>query len=689
MSTEVSTGENQDPGVTSTLDRGIRIRRLRLLGITRNFDVDFTDEYGKVHPLSVIAGGTNTGKTSVLRFVDYVLGAKGYPTHAEVLRQVRAAALEIETPDGMFTLERSLDTNRVLTYPTGTESLDGVTAIPMMVEPTSDPESVSQFALATVGLQDVDLKEAPTKEESGTDRMSFRDLMWICLYLNERVGSQQLLHAGNIMKSLKLQQVIDAVYGVHDNAQADLARRIKDAQTALDHQRRSLEHLTEFVKQQEPKPAETLAIEAEDLDQQLRTVEQQFAELERRERAASDFASEMRAYQASLATRATTSETRVRNRVSLLDRFGSLRAQYADDVRKLTMLVEAEDLFNQLSVETCPACFNPLAEAPHRDGDVCSLCQQSIEEHEVEHVGTDETSDSNPQFSVDAARKELRSAKRRFNELDDYWQRLSSELALLRERADADAKAESDASRRLDEATKDALSPFTAERDELQARRQANLVLRSQVTDGLRLHAGLEARGAGFARAQRNLDALRKEQRETEGRPDRDLVVGQISRRYAEILVEIQYPKVSEEGVLPPYLDAKLHPHVRGQHFKEASSGGQVLVSLAWMLAVFEVAHETGGGHPGFLMIDTPQKNLGGRADDEEFADIHLVERVYQHIASWLEGAGQGAQVIIVDNTPPELFAHRAVVRYTRDPRRPPFGLIDNEVGAPNEGPDG
>lgn len=665
--------------------RGLRLRRLSLLGPNRIFGVDFREKEDpqRVRPLSVVAGGTNTGKTSVLRFIEYALGARSYPPHSEVLRQVRSVALEIETPDGMFTLERALDTNRVLVYPSADDTLETVGAIAHIVEPTSDPESISQFALETVGLQDVELKEAPTKDGSGTDRMSFRDLMWVCLYLNDRVGSQQLLHAGNVMKSLKLRQVVDVVYGVHDNEQADLARRIRDAQTALDQQRRSLEHLTDFVAQQQPKQHEALVIEANDLDAELRQIEGQLAELEGRERAASDFATEMRTYRASLAARATASANRVRDRVSLLNRFGSLRAQYADDVRKLTMLVEAEDLFNELSVEVCPACFNPLQETPHPYDGTCSLCSQPL------NIPIDDgpTSDDEGNLRRDAARRELRAAKRRYKELDEYWQRLNDELAGLRQRADEDARQEAEANLRLDQATRDALSPFLAERDELQARRQANLVQRSQVTDGLKLYAGLESRQASYARAERNLNALRREQLEKKQRPDRDSVISQISRRYAEILNEIQYPKVNEDSSLPPYLDNNLVPHVRGQHFKEASSGGQVLVSLAWMLAVFEVAYEANNAHPGFLMIDTPQKNLGGKADDAEFADIHLVERVYQHIANWLDGAGRGAQVIIVDNTPPDLFTEHVVVRYTRDPNKPPFGLIANEVGAQEEPP--
>lgn len=57
------------------------------------------------------------------------------------------------------------------------------------------------------------------------------------------------------------------------------------------------------------------------------------------------------------------------------------------------------------------------------------------------------------------------------------------------------------------------------------------------------------------------------------------------------------------------------------------------------------------------------------------------VERLYDHIQSWLEKAGQGAQIIVEDKTSPAAFEDQIVVRYTRDPATEPFGLIDNETG--------
>lgn len=72
-STHPGSGEATDS--SAPLARGVRLRRLRLIGITKPYDVNFLNEADASHrSLGVIAGRTNTGKTAVLRFVDYAMG---------------------------------------------------------------------------------------------------------------------------------------------------------------------------------------------------------------------------------------------------------------------------------------------------------------------------------------------------------------------------------------------------------------------------------------------------------------------------------------------------------------------------------------------------------------------------------------------------------------------------------------
>ncbi|MFC8374141.1 hypothetical protein [Streptomyces sp. CB02400] len=55
-----------------------------------------------------------------------------------------------------------------------------------------------------------------------------------------------------------------------------------------------------------------------------------------------------------------------------------LRAQYADDLLKLGMLGGAQQLFDPLSVTTCPACLNRLPVPPTAADGQCSMCSHDL-----------------------------------------------------------------------------------------------------------------------------------------------------------------------------------------------------------------------------------------------------------------------------------------------------------------------
>ena len=170
---------------------------------------------------------------------------------------------------------------------------------------------------------------------------------------------------------------------------------------------------------------------------------------------------------------------------------------------------------------------------------------------------------------------------------------------------------------------------------------------------------------------------LREQRQAVANRPDRSAVIRALSERFAAILGDFGYPKLS--GAL---IDDQLMPQVRGLNYSAASSGGLVLISLAYHLAIWELAFEREDAAPGLLVIDSPQKNLGHAADqgDPDFADTRLVENFYRHVQEWLAQDGIGAQLVIIDNSPPASVEQHVVVHYTRDPEVPPYGLITDAV---------
>ena len=100
-------------------------------------------------------------------------------------------------------------------------------------------------------------------------------------------------------------------------------------------------------------------------------------------------------------------------------------------------------------------------------------------------------------------------------------------------------------------------------------------------------------------------------------------------------------------------------------------------------ISLFEHAVEEGYLHPGFLMIDSPQKNLtpeGGTREDE-YGDPAIGSHVWDHLLAVSERLGENAQLLIVDNRPRPQAGLRVVVRYSGVPGDEPYGS-DRQRGA-------
>ena len=271
---------------------------------------------------------------------------------------------------------------------------------------------------------------------------------------------------------------------------------------------------------------------------------------------------------------------------------------------------------------------------------------------------------------------ELRATKDRLAEITKYVEELDAGLSQLRASYDEANAAEARLAREVDTATNDAVSPFLSQRDDLMRRQQASAADLERARTAIKMFDGLERRAVTVARLDASLKALRTELEASSAQPDRTEVIHRISDRYASILAAWRYPKVDQA-----FVDTSLIPHMRGTAYTHASSGGRTLIALAWILAIFETAWETGSAHPGFLMIDSPQKNLGqGGHRDAEFADSVAVADFYKHLHDWLNGPGHGAQILVVDNAPPPSADDDVVVRFSRRADQPPYGLIDDEV---------
>lgn len=272
---------------------GIRIRRLRLAGVSRNYDVDFTQDQ-RVRDLSVVAGAFSSGKTAVLEFIAYGLGGKRHPRHLEVLRKVRSCLLEVELSGEPHVIERPVgEPSKVAYVRRGTlDSPPLSKPESRTIEPAGAPESLSALLLGHCKLEGVQLREAPSSRESRTDPLSIRDLMNLAFLPNERIASKNFLFENEYMKKHKLKQVVDVVFGVHDDRAVELGQRIKELGARLTQARSELAAARVFVDEQDVPTVGALI--AEQYEGELRELTEQLRALDEAAQASTTFAGRLR-----------------------------------------------------------------------------------------------------------------------------------------------------------------------------------------------------------------------------------------------------------------------------------------------------------------------------------------------------------------------------------------------------------
>lgn len=655
---------------------GIRVNELKLAGAqsgSRTYGVSFRTGPGEsFRPLSVIAGPASTGKTTVVDFIRYCLGDDEHPQHPEVVAAVRAALLEAEL-DGNPTVVERATPGAASKFASVWAARMGNTASTaerrISTEPPSNPDGLSQFVLAACDLNGIELPEAPTKEDSRTVLLSIRDMFRVIFVPNERLDNRNLVfEQSHHMVRQKFLQSIDVMFGVHDNRTAVLAQRHAAAQQAARAAAQTADMLRQVADDDYPRGPLQLALDASVADAEVATLTTQIRELDIQQRSSETTSSDLRNSFAGAQRRAADARVRLRDRRSLLQRLNALRAQYADDKRKLNFLKDAERFFDPLKVMVCPSCMSQLAEGPRIVDGHCSMCNSMV----VPPADDAEAVAGNGQVGHASIASELSALTRRMTSLDEYVERLQTHTQVLeRESLEADEQADESALALDNIVTSPA--PWLALRDDL-GRRLTEMRLAAQAARaGVNAWTRVADADANRERLVAEAQRIGRERRASRSSVTRAAVVGDLSTRFAAILAEIGYPKLEN-----PYLDQNLVPHVRNLPYTAASSGGMVLIGLAWNLALWEVAFELDADAPGLLVIDSPQKNLGhnSKASDVDFADATLVENFYAHAKGWLAAEGSGAQLIVVDNSPPEIVADDVVVRFTRDADVEPYGLI-------------
>jgi hypothetical protein len=633
----------------------IKINELRVKGVKKDYYVTFKQA------LNIISGEISTGKTSILELIDYCFGDADNPEYPELQRKATTALLEIEINRQLFSKRQRENVHYC--------RISDLTSEHKMIEVSSSQkrgeESISSFILSKIGLKDISLKEAPTRFPSDVDIMSFRDVLWLCYLSRTRVAGADLLFEKNHMKGHKLVQVFDVLFDLHSDKSAVLGAELKTIQEEIQDKQRTEKTLLGFANSQGIQTLDKLEEQKRELFHVTVIKKNRLDEIDRKISGSSDLAKDLQRNVLELRGHLQQTRTEKRSYEKTLQRLLPLRAQYYEDISKLNFLNQAKAIIDPLSLMLCPMCLSPL-EKQGEAKEVCPLCGKKMQQ---------EDSDT----SVDVT-KEIKTIERKLGELSTYVEEVQGKIKQNEKEEKETSEKLSIASQKLDETLQSFVSPYLTEREQLVSAISVGQNEIGHIEELARIRTDIQEVGEGIIKLQvkqKEIERIIEEERKKS--ISRAELINSLSNTFFKQLLQVKFPKLTE--ATEAYIDERLVPYVRGLRYNQLSSEGAIsLSSFCWITSIFTEAIQRSMHHPGFLILDGVQSGIGiGPHVDKEFQDQSIVDGLYSLLREVSE-LDDNCQLIVVDNHPPEYMKDNVRVYYSRNPLKPPYGFIDDEI---------
>jgi hypothetical protein len=584
------------------------------------------------------------------------------------LKKGTAVLLEIEISSNIFTIQRQLFAPRLkeIIHFCSIDDLQSDHKT-KEISPFQIPgeESISSFVLSQLNLQNVQLKEAPTKDKSGTDYLSFRDVLWLCYLRRDRVGGYDLLFEKTPMKQNKLVQVVDVIFNLHSEKTVALGKELQFLEKELQEKQREEKTLKMFAESQNILSLSELNKQKEGLLRESDTKKKRLDEIDNIVSGNAQFARENQERVSNLQKQLQSLRGKQRNDEKTLQRVVPLRAQYYEDISKLEFLNQAKEIVNPISLVLCPVCFSSLDNAQIEK--TCPLCGRELK-------------DSSTGNQVDVS-KEINTIKRKLGEVEVYITHLQEEIQADIKRDKTLSGQLAEAGAELDKILKDFISPYITEREDIVSIISTNQNEIKHIEGFLKLRRDIQDISEEVIRLQvRQQEIEEILEYERKKIVDRKELIDALSNTFSNQLKTVHFPKLSQAMI-----NEKLVPYVRGLRYNLLSSEGAInLISICWLTSIYTQSILRSANHPGFLIIDSVQSGIGmgkqvKQEEDAEFQDEKIVEGLYILLKSISE-LQDYCQLIVVDNHPPEFMNEDVIVRYSRDPNKFPYGFIDDET---------
>ena len=650
----------------------INIKRLILVGVRKNYTIGFNPG------VNIIYGDSDTGKSSILEFINYLLGCGDVELAEEISAAVNYAALELNINGNIITIKRDIYNSNAYIEVYNCQFEDCGKHFPdkyasSFKDSTAPKGYFSDYILDSLGFPKIKIKDAPSRLDSPLKRLSFRRLFKYCYLNQDNVGSKGVLDQGNWSKAHGTKEIFKYIFNVLDSSIAELDAELSEKTSDKNTLKQKYDVVSEFLREIDYCRLDELDDLLENVDSEIIVLEKELLKINKSMVANSETYLNLKASFDELVLNYKKTEAETFATQNLIDKYSRLKNDYENDIKKLESLKFAKESVGNIMEGTshCPIC----------DGNI-------------------DLSKNNLNFNVspiESLNYELSSLQKRLKNIKTIIIEQSiKNKNVLKEKGEYFKDIEK-ARTLLDTESKNMVTPYLSQRDAIVGEISTKKQIKEKYESDIKVRNKQASLFKKYELLSGDIERLKKQLSELkEKAPSLDRVLDSLGDILNSYLKRINIK--NRRGIA--ISDKTFLPVVRSNDYFKITSGGlRTITSIGYFLGILEYSIKNEINHPRLLMIDTVGKYLGKttkstqyndtnlREDEEEgMSDPSKYQNIYEamlEVASLAENKNMPCQIILVDNDVPSDFVERykgfIVAHYSSIGEGGlPVGLIDD-----------
>ncbi|WP_230163468.1 AAA family ATPase [Peribacillus simplex] len=642
------------------MSQKIFLEKLTLIGFRKNYEVEFKSG------LNFISGPMSTGKSSIVEMINYAFGSEKHNAYIEIRNSCKEVELVFSIGNRKFKIVRPLfDFKRPVKLFRWIDEIGGFNEnfeiLP--IDTPANEASLSAFLLNEIGLADITV---------ANQTFSFRDLFKYCYVRQSTIDSENLLKEKDWGSSIKRRPTFEIIFNIYNDLLGDLKQKLKEKGQYINTLQKKREGVFEFLKEIKIAEVKEILDEQVKLKKLLSEKNKKLAEIKASGRYDDELTLNLEEVIAKHKESISKDDLKIQDITKYIEKLMLLRNQYSSEVQKIEFILEGAVVLNKFDFEICPSCLNPIDE---KTG--CNLCGSELKDLSASEIRV--------------YKSELTRIKRKFNGLTTFIESQEVSLSNIKRKRRGEIEELHKKQRELDRLRNDYISPFIEQIEQMNFEIGNIYKNMDQLDNELLVISHFSKLNEKILEEEGLYEGLKKQIEDLQfDNITKDEIVHKLSILFNKILKEFNFPKLSEAYIK----DSNYLPYVRGVKYDELGSGGAItMTTMAYFLSIALLKTKT-KNYPGFLIIDSPRKNLGADAkNNDEFKDEEIFNSIIKYFISITQTETSDKdeskdevevindlQLIVINNGYPDFLNENDLIKEFdgKGTRGLPYGLIDD-----------